>query len=325
VPRKKQGRNKKWRRLCEIFRVNRRFNDVLYQIEYSPRAKPILAHVDKLRRCESELPKRWKDHHEISSGIASQSDQPAFTRHASPTTGPNTGCMPNPTVSPTVVHVTCPTTSPKETDAAFHRLHDQTERKQDVTTVKRSESELATRPGRPSRARRTPDNVTSALVNDKSFGNSRFVVPAYLNGKYVTCYRDSGANLSVCRKLLIPASAYTGESVDISGVTGKQQRVALAKLWLRSPLFGSRDDALIIVGCLDDLPYDLLLGNSFFELNIHLRDVIMVQSDPIDDPAQPKAVDVDRAKSLNERNILSVVTRQQVRDIYGKQTSYDVH
>jgi hypothetical protein len=158
---------------------------------------------------------------------------------------------------------------------------------------------------------RTSKNVTSALVNDKSFGNSRFVVPAYLNGKYVTCYRDSGANLSVCRKLLIPASAYTGEFADISGVTGKQQRVALAKLWLRSPLFGSRGDALITVGCLDDLPYDLLLGNSFFELNTHLRDVIVVQSDVIDAPAQPKAADVDRAKSLNERNILSVVTRRQ--------------
>jgi hypothetical protein len=29
VPRRKQGRNQEWRRLCDIFRVNRRFNDVL--------------------------------------------------------------------------------------------------------------------------------------------------------------------------------------------------------------------------------------------------------------------------------------------------------
>jgi hypothetical protein len=156
VPRKKQGRNQKWRRLCEIFRVNRRFNDVLYQIQYSPRAKPILAHVDKLRRCESELPKRWKEYREISSGIASQSDQQVFARHASPTTGPNTGRMPSPTVSPTVVPVTCPTASPKKTDATYHRLRNQAERRQDVSTVKRSESELATRPSRPARVRRPP-------------------------------------------------------------------------------------------------------------------------------------------------------------------------
>jgi hypothetical protein len=50
-----------------------------------------------------------------------------------------------------------------------------------------------------------------------------------------------------------------------------------------------------------------MLGNSFFKLNTHLRDVIVVQSDAIDAPVQSKAVDVDRAKSLNERDILSVV------------------
>lgn len=49
VPRRKHGRNRKWRRLCDIFRVNHCFNDVLCQIQFSPWAKPYLAHVDKLR------------------------------------------------------------------------------------------------------------------------------------------------------------------------------------------------------------------------------------------------------------------------------------
>jgi len=42
------------------------------------------------------------------------------------------------------------------------------------------------------------------LVNDRSFGNSRFVVPAYLNGKLIECYRDTCANLYVCRTRLVP-------------------------------------------------------------------------------------------------------------------------
>jgi hypothetical protein len=55
-----------------------------------------------------------------------------------------------------MVPVTCLTTSPKETDITYHNLRDQAERRQDVTTVKRSESEQATRPGRPACVRRPP-------------------------------------------------------------------------------------------------------------------------------------------------------------------------
>jgi len=94
-----------------------------------------------------------------------------------------------------------------------------------------------------------------------------------LNGKLIECYRDTGANLSVCRTRLVPTYAYMGEYVEISGVTGVMQRVALAKMYLSSPLFSSESDSAIIVGCLDNLPYDLLLGNAFFETNSHLCDV----------------------------------------------------
>ena len=105
----------------------------------------------------------------------------------------------------------------------------------------------------------------SAFVNDRSFGNSRFVVPAYLNGRSIACYRDTGANLSVCRINIVPEYACTGEFVEISGVTGVTQQVALADMYLSSPVFCSENDYAITVGCLDNLPYDLLLGNASFE------------------------------------------------------------
>ena len=49
----------------------------------------------------------------------------------------------------------------------------------------------------------SPKGQNVALVNDHSFGNSRFVVPAYLNGESIKCYRETGANLSVCRTCII--------------------------------------------------------------------------------------------------------------------------
>jgi hypothetical protein len=35
-------------------------NDVLYSIQSSPRAKLILAHIDRLRRYEGDVPIMWK-------------------------------------------------------------------------------------------------------------------------------------------------------------------------------------------------------------------------------------------------------------------------
>jgi hypothetical protein len=43
-----------------ISRVERRFNDVLYCIRTSPRGKPFLAHVDRLRKYTGEVPGVWK-------------------------------------------------------------------------------------------------------------------------------------------------------------------------------------------------------------------------------------------------------------------------
>jgi transposase InsO family protein/predicted aspartyl protease len=60
IPQRKVGRNQKWRRLCKIGRVVQRFNDVLYSIKLGPRAAPIIAHVDRLRRYEGSPPEQWR-------------------------------------------------------------------------------------------------------------------------------------------------------------------------------------------------------------------------------------------------------------------------
>jgi transposase InsO family protein len=59
-PRRKQGLYQKWRRLCGICYVEKRFTDVTYSIRTAPRAKPIIAHIDRLRKFEGEVPEVWR-------------------------------------------------------------------------------------------------------------------------------------------------------------------------------------------------------------------------------------------------------------------------
>jgi len=59
------------------------------------------------------------------------------------------------------------------------------------------------------------------------------------------------------------------------------QCVALAKMYLSSPLFSSESDSAIIVKCLDNFLYDLQLGNAFFETNSRLCDVINSQNNSL--------------------------------------------
>jgi hypothetical protein len=58
-PRRKQGRYQKWRRLCTIYRVEERLNDVLYRLKVSPRSRSLVAHIDRLRAFEGEPPAVW--------------------------------------------------------------------------------------------------------------------------------------------------------------------------------------------------------------------------------------------------------------------------
>ena len=60
-PRTPTGRAAKWRRFCTgPFRVERIVNDVNYVIRRSPRSKPIIVHVDKLKLYHGPAPACWE-------------------------------------------------------------------------------------------------------------------------------------------------------------------------------------------------------------------------------------------------------------------------
>jgi hypothetical protein len=54
----------------DVGKVANRINDVLYSIRTSPRARLILAHIDRLRRYEGDVPTMWKYAPNVVDGSA---------------------------------------------------------------------------------------------------------------------------------------------------------------------------------------------------------------------------------------------------------------
>ena len=75
-PRRKQGRNQKWRKLWSVCFVEARVNDVNYRIRLTPNARPFTVHIDRLQRFEGDLPLAWHKWNEKRARAAS-GDPPA--------------------------------------------------------------------------------------------------------------------------------------------------------------------------------------------------------------------------------------------------------
>jgi len=60
-PRKTPGLCDKWQlRTSGLYRVERRANQVNYVIRRSPKAKPFICHIDRMRKFVGDLPMHWK-------------------------------------------------------------------------------------------------------------------------------------------------------------------------------------------------------------------------------------------------------------------------
>ena len=83
IPRNRKGLNKKWE-LCNRgpFKITRKINDVNYVIQKTPRAKPVIAHVDRLTLHTGEIPACWKNgtaDQDIQQTVVSEPSGPTST------------------------------------------------------------------------------------------------------------------------------------------------------------------------------------------------------------------------------------------------------
>lgn len=121
----------------------------------------------------------------------------------------------------------------------------------------------------------------------------------------------------------MPKSALIDKWVNIQGVTGVVESMQLARVNIRSPKFGFNGETSVIVGCIRKLPYDILIGNTLFEENRHLRDVISVvnnnSGDSDDVFNDENHSELSRAGSIDcdindaDNRVLSVNTRARTR------------
>jgi hypothetical protein len=152
-------------------------------------------------------------------------------------------------------------------------------------------------------------------VMDKRREN-RFVIPTFVNGVKCSALRDTGAscslvNLKTLRDCVMPIE---GRCMMIRGVIG-QQTIPVADVRLYSPHFKCDKQVTVTVGLVDNMEYDLLLGNDIFIQGSELVDVVSMNH--LQQPNSTMVVNSDSSAHC----INAVTTRSQARNVDGVSAS----
>ena len=98
-----------------------------------------------------------------------------------------------------------------------------------------------------------------------------------VNGQKLIGYRDTGSTMSFVKERLFPTLERTG-SVSIYGINDRQAvEVPTALVKITSPVFDNTEGAVVEVGLLPHMKWQVLLGNDAFENN-GLRDILQVHN-----------------------------------------------
>ena len=106
---------------------------------------------------------------------------------------------------------------------------------------------------------------------------SKYEIPVAVNGQKLIGYRDTGSTMSFVKERLFPTLERTG-SVSIYGINDRQA-VEVPTAWVKitSPIFDNSEGAVVEVGLLPHMKWQVLLGNDAFENN-GLRDILHVHN-----------------------------------------------
>lgn len=134
-----------------------------------------------------------------------------------------------------------------------------------------------------------------------------FVIPTFVNGVQCEALRDTGASCTLIKWKAVKNRVKPIENryITIEGVTG-QQRIPVAEVMLYSPHFHYDKEVTVLVGLIDNMQYDVLLGNDIFDLGSELTDVVSVTHRLQTDDDSQRVNDRSRKLSVN-----AVQTRRQ--------------
>ena len=98
--------------------------------------------------------------------------------------------------------------------------------------------------------------LISALCKNRKY-TSMPVVEGILNNKIVSVLRDSGCSSVVVKQDLVKEEQFTGRSQRCVLIDGTVRDAPVASIWVDTPYFEGRTEAL----CMSEPIYDLILGN----------------------------------------------------------------
>lgn len=120
----------------------------------------------------------------------------------------------------------------------------------------------------------------AALVHGRRGGRgSIFDVSVIVENVYLRGLRDTGSEYTIVNSKYIPPKAMLDEKVPIAGINGVTQTMQFAMVKLRSPKFQCVEDVSVKVGVLDDLNWDILIGNQLFIDYPILKDIICLRDE----------------------------------------------
>jgi hypothetical protein len=123
---------------------------------------------------------------------------------------------------------------------------------------------------------RNPQQV--ARVESRPDKRDEYVVPTYVNGRYVRALRDTGASVSCVNAALVSPVDRASETISLRGIIGERRECELAWVKFLSPALGVNQEIKIRVAVIADLIPDMLIGNELFAQHAELIDIIQPRS-----------------------------------------------
>lgn len=100
-------------------------------------------------------------------------------------------------------------------------------------------------------------NVNAVLKSNWGFDNTLPVSYGRCNNECVKILKDTGATIVMVRRSLVRADRISGETVNLKFADGRTLVAPKTKIYLDCPYYKGLTEA----ACIDELPFDVILGN----------------------------------------------------------------